>query len=91
MADPHAAALERLIDLATQHGFSFSPAGERGSLRGERVSPRWRDVVFLGASGHANAARASTGPPVPGEPLLAESVTGTALTVMNTVLDTWPT
>jgi hypothetical protein len=90
-ADPDREAVTRLMDLAIRRGFSFTPAGERGSLWGERVSARWRDVVFLCASGHANAARASIGPLAPGEPLLTDRVSGTALTILHTIVYTWPT
>lgn len=58
--------MTRLLNLAVQHGFTFTPAGQTGSLWGERVTARWWDLVFLGASGHCNAARASTGALVPG-------------------------
>jgi hypothetical protein len=80
--DPYAAAVTRLLDLARQRGFTFTPAGQNGSSWGERVSAQWRDVVFLGASGHGNAARVSTGVLVPGESLFAERVSGSALTVL---------
>jgi hypothetical protein len=46
--------------------------------------------MFLGASGHANAARASTGILVPGEPLFTERVSGSTLTVLHTVVYGWP-
>jgi hypothetical protein len=73
---PSREAVTLLLDLATRRGFTFTPAGEDGALWGERVSARWRDVMFLGASGHANAARTSTGMSVPGEPLFTERVSG---------------
>jgi hypothetical protein len=88
--DPHAAVVERLIDLATRHGFSFTPAGEQGSLWGERVGPQWTDVVFLGESGHCNAVRSRRGHVVPGEPLFTDRVSGTALSVLHTIVYGWP-
>jgi hypothetical protein len=79
-----------LLGLAARRGFTFTPAGEDGSLWGERVSAQWRDVMFLGASGHGNAARASTGALVSGEPLFTDRVSGTALSVLHTVVYGWP-
>ncbi|HET9256057.1 MAG TPA: hypothetical protein VFO16_12760 [Pseudonocardiaceae bacterium] len=89
--DPHAAAVERLIDLARERGFVFTPAGEQGSQRGERVAPEWIDVVFLRASGHCNAVQSLRTRVAPGEPLFTERITGPALSVLHTVLRTWPT
>jgi hypothetical protein len=87
---PGREAVTLLLALATRRGFTFTPAGQDGALWGERGSAQWRDVMFLGASGHANAARASTGMLVPGEPLFAERVSGSALTVLHTVVYGWP-
>jgi hypothetical protein len=50
-----------LPGLAARRGFSFTPAGEDGALWGERVSARWRDVVFPGVSGHSTSARSTNG------------------------------
>jgi hypothetical protein len=88
--DPHVAAVERLVELAKQRGFTFTPAGEQGSLWGERVAPGRIDVVFLGDSGHCNAVRSRRGHLAPGEPLFTERITGPALSVLHTVLHTWP-
>jgi hypothetical protein len=52
---PDPAAVTRLLDLAQQRGFTFTPVGEQGSLWSERVTAQWRDLVFLGASGHCSA------------------------------------
>jgi hypothetical protein len=90
MADnPHQEAIERLIELATQCGFTFVPAGEDGSLWGERPGPQWQDVVFLGVSGHCNAVRSRRGHVAPGEALFADRVSGPALTVLRTVVYGW--
>ncbi len=88
-ASPDLTAVTGLLDLARRRGFTFIPVGEDGSLWGERVTARWRDVVFLGASGHCNAARCGTGALVPGAPLFADRVSGTALTVLHTVVYGW--
>jgi hypothetical protein len=88
--DPHGAAVERLLDLATQRGFTFVPAGEQGPLWGERTAPEWTDVVFPGGSGHCNAARSARGHVLPGDPLFTERVSGPALTVLHTAIDSWP-
>ncbi|HET9255495.1 MAG TPA: hypothetical protein VFO16_09865 [Pseudonocardiaceae bacterium] len=88
--NPDRDAVTVLLGLAARCGFSFTPAGENGALWGERVSARWRDVVFLGASGHGNAARAHTGALLPGEPLFTERVSGSALTVLHAIVHGWP-
>ena len=88
--NPPVAAVERLLDLAKEHGFVFTPAGEDGSLWGERAGPQWQDVLFLGVSGHCNAVRSRRGHLVAGEPLFTERITGTALTVLHEVLYSWP-
>ncbi|MBV9013211.1 MAG: hypothetical protein JO272_14385 [Pseudonocardiales bacterium] len=88
--DSDAAAVTRLLHLARQRGFTFTPTGEEGSLWGERVTQRWRDIVFLGAGGHCNAARCYRSV-APSEPAVAEGVSGTALTVLHTVVYSWPT
>jgi hypothetical protein len=64
--NPDLAAVRRLLDLARRAGFTFPPAGETGSLWGEWVTVRWRGVVFLGASGHCNAAPSQHGRARPG-------------------------
>jgi hypothetical protein len=51
----------RLLDLATHCGFTFTPAGEDGSLWGEREGPQWRGVMVLGASGPCDAVRSRSG------------------------------
>jgi hypothetical protein len=45
--NPYRRAVERLVNLARERGFTFTLAGEQGSLWGERVAPGWTDVVFL--------------------------------------------
>jgi len=87
--NPAAAAVERLLDLAQQGGFSFTPAGEDGALWGERTGPGWLDVVFISASGPCNAVRSRRGHRAPDEPLFITRITGTALTVLHTVIS-WP-
>jgi hypothetical protein len=88
--NPYRRAVERLVNLARERGFTFTLAGEQGSLWGERVAPGWTDVVFLGGSGHSNAARSRRRHLVPGEPLFTDRVSGTALTVLHTVVYGWP-
>lgn len=88
--DPYMDAVTRLLDLATQCGFTSTPAGEGGSLWLERDGPQWHDTVFLDTSGHCNAVRSRRGHLAPGEPLFAESITGTALSVLHIVLYSWP-
>jgi hypothetical protein len=87
--NPYRSAVERLLHLARERGFTFTPAGEQGSLWGERVGPGWTDVVFLGGSGHCNAVRSFRGHVAPGEPLFAERISGPALTVLHTVIYSW--
>ena len=87
--DPHVAAVERLIELARERGFIFTPAGEDGSQWGERTGPQWIDVLFLGVSGPCNAVRSRRGHLAPGEPLFAHRVSGPALSVLHTVLYSW--
>jgi hypothetical protein len=57
----------------------------------ERDGPHWHDTVFLDTSGHCNAVRSRKGRLAPSEPLFAESITGTGLSVLHTVIYTWPT
>lgn len=87
--DPYLAAVTRLLDLAQHCGFALIPAGEDGSLWAQREGPQWHDTVFLGASGHCNAVRSRKGRLAPGEPLFAESITGTTLSVLHTVIYSW--
>lgn len=87
--DPDWEAVTRLLDLAVQRGFTFTAHAE-GSLWGEREDPQWHDVVFLGSSGHGNACRSRRGHLAPGESLFAQRITGTALSVLHTVVYGWP-
>ena len=87
--DPYLDAVTRLLDLVTQCGFTSTPAGEGGSVWLERHGPRWHDTVFLDISGYCNAVRSRRDHLAPGEPLFAESITGTTLSVLHTVLYTW--
>ena len=89
MDDPPVGAVERLVELARERGFTFTPAGEHGSQWAQRVTPGWVDVVFLDVSGPCNAVRSRRGHAVPGEPLFADRVSGTALTVLHTVVYGW--
>jgi hypothetical protein len=80
-----------LLGLATQRGFTFTLANDQGALWGERKGPQWQDFVCIAASGGpCSAVRTPTGRVVPGKPLFRKSITGTALTVLNTVIYSWP-
>jgi len=89
-ADPNREARTRLLELATQRGFTFTPAKEGRSWWGERAGPQWHDVIFLDASGPSNAVRFRRDHRAPDEPLFIARVTGTALTVLYTVMHAWP-
>jgi hypothetical protein len=74
--NPHGAAIERLLDLAPDRGFTFALASEDGSL--------WRDVVFLGCAGPGSAVRTRRCPLIAGESLFVDQVSGPTLAVLRT-------
>lgn len=88
--NPYQTALERLLHLARERGFVFTPAGERGAQWGQRTTPHWTDLMFLGETGHGNAVRSRRDHVIPGEPLFTERISGPALTVLHTVIYSWP-
>lgn len=91
---PELTAALQLIDLATARGFSFTLAtsGEELPVWGERETPEYRDVIFLGGlTGNCNAARGRRASLlVPGELVIAARVSGDALTVLHTACHHWP-
>jgi hypothetical protein len=91
---PEVAAAKRLLDLAKDHGFTFVriAPGEDGPLLGVRETPVWFDQIFLAGfadSCHATRARKSL-LVIPAGPLVAERVSGDALTVLHVVVADWP-
>jgi hypothetical protein len=78
------------LGLATHRGVTFTLANDQEALRGERRGPQWHDFVCIAASGGpCSAVRTPTGRVVPGKPLFRNSITGTALSVLCTVIYSW--
>ena len=90
---PFLAAAMRLLDAAKAQGFTFERVapGEDGPLWGERVTPDYRDVIYIGGfSESCNAARSRRSSLiVPGEALITDRVAGDAVTVLHTVVEDW--
>lgn len=83
----------RLLDTAKRHGFVFTriAPGPDGPVQGVRETALWRDVIHLGGfSSDCYAWRERRSSLLlPGSPLVAIRIQGTALQVLNEVLS-WP-
>ncbi|HET9254018.1 MAG TPA: hypothetical protein VFO16_02305 [Pseudonocardiaceae bacterium] len=93
---PDVRAAMWLLDAAKAQGFRFEriAPGPDGPLRGVRETARFADVLYIGgmwAPGSCTAVRRRrSGLILPGGPPVIDQITGNAITVLNTVVSSWP-
>ncbi|HET9256441.1 MAG TPA: hypothetical protein VFO16_14750 [Pseudonocardiaceae bacterium] len=93
---PDVRAAMRLLDAAKAQGFWFEriAPGPDGPLRGVRETARFADVLYIGGMWAPNSCTATrrrrSGLILPGGPPVIDQITGNAITVLHTVVTSWP-
>ncbi|MGH3906217.1 MAG: hypothetical protein ACRDTE_18850 [Pseudonocardiaceae bacterium] len=88
---PDVASAKRLLDTLKARGFQFqrTAPGEDGPLLGNRVTEEWVDTIYFEGFSHdcVGWRQRRSSLIVPDRGLVERRVTGSALTVLNEVLN----